>query len=202
MLTELIFGIQKAKIGIVQFDAMLTETHMNEAEVTDHPVELGSDVTDNVKMHPRSIELNGLISNTPIEFLASITAPSPLDMSPGPPMQSYDRTGDAYGELLRMMSYNAGIVPVSTTLESYDNMAITSCVIHRDAENGNVLNATLRLREIKKVSPAQYSLDLLAGAPVTAANRTATNAGNKAKQTANDAQSEEAQKSLLASMVL
>ncbi|MDD5034859.1 MAG: hypothetical protein PHE55_08890 [Methylococcaceae bacterium] len=203
MLTEMIFGIQKAQVGIVMFDATLNETHSDTAEVTEHPVEFGADVSDNIRMMPATLELEGIVSSTPIVFLASITAPSPLENKLQLyPTRSYDRPGDAYDELRRAMREDGGGITVSTTLRTYENMAITSLEANRDAENGNVLHVSISLREVKKVSPLQYGLDMSPAVPQNPAQKAADNAGNLAAQQAEDAQSDTAMQALLGSIGL
>lgn len=58
---------QHALIGDVWLDVSVRETHAITAEVSDHPVEDGAAVSDHVRPQPRSIEIEGLITNTPIE---------------------------------------------------------------------------------------------------------------------------------------
>jgi hypothetical protein len=78
-LLSLIFGEKaKARIGIVELDASLSETHSMSAEVTNHPVEEGSEISDHIRKQPDSIQISGVVSNTPLVYLASIQAPSPL----------------------------------------------------------------------------------------------------------------------------
>jgi hypothetical protein len=67
--------------GSIYFDAIISETHSNKSELTEHPVELGSDVTDNIRHDPESFTLEGIVSNTP-------TLPGP----PGP-VGSYPGAG-------------------------------------------------------------------------------------------------------------
>lgn len=47
------------------FDATLSETHEYSAEPTDHAVEQGSDITDNVVPSPIAFSMEGFVSNAP-----------------------------------------------------------------------------------------------------------------------------------------
>jgi len=144
-ITELIFGKPtRAKIGTVTMDCSVSETHLDEVEITDHPVEVGSDISDHIRKRPVSLELNGIVTNTPVVFLASLLAESPLDYDFAP---SFDRVNTAYEELRRIQS-DGDLVDVVTSLREYKNMAIQSLSVSRDAATGNVLNATISLREV------------------------------------------------------
>lgn len=142
---SLVFGEKrKGQIGLVQMDATLSEVHTSEAAVTEHPVEEGANISDHIRRLPEEVEINGVVSNTPIVFLASIAAESPIENDITPVT---DRAGLAYAELTRIQ--DAGeLVTVVTTLRDYENMALTSLVVNRDAQSGNVMNAQLSLREI------------------------------------------------------
>lgn len=48
------------------FDATMSETHDNVAEVTEHPVEDGSKIADHVRIQPFSFSCEVYITNTPI----------------------------------------------------------------------------------------------------------------------------------------
>lgn len=51
---------------IITFDVIENELHESVAEVTDHPVEEGLNVTDHVRPLPDRFSLTGYVSNTPI----------------------------------------------------------------------------------------------------------------------------------------
>jgi hypothetical protein len=181
-LTDLIFGPKtKAQVGTVQFDCSVSETHSKEAQITDHPVEEGSTISDHIRRQPESLELNGIVTNHPIIFLASIQAPSPLenDLSPTP-----DRAEVAYATLREIMD-KGELVTVVTSFWEYENMAITSMSVTRDAQNGNVLNCNLGLREIIIAKTETVA----APEPSKAAQKKAKDAGKKAKGAASAAQS-------------
>lgn len=55
------------QIGSIWIDVSISETYALSAEVSDHPVERGVDVTDNIRPTPRTIRIEGLVTNHPIE---------------------------------------------------------------------------------------------------------------------------------------
>lgn len=122
---------------LFQFDASITENFNKTAQVTDHPVEDGADVTDHIRRLPEEIEIRGWVSNDPILFLAS------LRIGPAP----RNRAEDAYEELRRIMD-EGQLVRVVTQLRNFENMALTSISVSRDKDTGRILDATIGLREI------------------------------------------------------
>lgn len=56
------------EIGDIWIDVSIHETHGVGAEVTDHPVESGSNIVDHIRPLPRTFSLEGLITNHPIEL--------------------------------------------------------------------------------------------------------------------------------------
>lgn len=144
-LTELLFNTRRSRIGlgassptatlaVVELDATISERHVRRNEITAHPVEVGVDITDHVRRLPASIEIQGIVSNTPIVFFASLTEPP-------------NRAEIADAQFLLMLEQGL-LLDVVTSLRSYSNMMLTSYEVDRDAENGNVLNARLALTEV------------------------------------------------------
>lgn len=172
-LTELIFPRQKAQIGIIQFDASVSETHTSASEVTDHPVEEGSTITDHIRKLPKTIEINGIVTNTPLVFLATFFAESPLTVDLNP---TDSRVESAYSELERIQE-EGEVVDVVTSFREYSNMAITNVSVTRDKSTGNVLDCTVSLREILFARALTLDLPI----PKNVANKAAKNKGKKPK---------------------
>lgn len=55
-------------IGTIWIDVSISETHSLTAEVSEHPVEDGSNISDNVRAQPRTVQLEGLVTNHPTEL--------------------------------------------------------------------------------------------------------------------------------------
>lgn len=148
-LLEVVFGEKrKLAIGLVQFDASLTETHTKRNTIPSHPVESGTNISDHIRQEPDEITLQGVVTDHPIVYLASETAPSPLD---GDLTAANDRADLAYAEMQRVMA-DGELVSIVTTLREYENMGITEMTVQRDSANGNVFNATIAAREVRIVT--------------------------------------------------
>ncbi len=138
----------------LEFDASVSETHAGNAEVTDHPVEDGSQITDHVRRAPEELQVNGIVTDDPIVVLRSIRGQPAF--AGGDPRE---RAKEAYF-LLKRWKDDGELLSVTTTLRPYfNNMVITALSVARDARTGRVLNANLTLREIvtattKRAQPA------------------------------------------------
>lgn len=67
-------------LGSVTFDAILSEEHERTAIVTEHSVEKGSNVVDNIRPMPDRISLEAFVSNAPITSADSQMLPLTLDL--------------------------------------------------------------------------------------------------------------------------
>jgi len=171
-LLEVVFGDKKKmKIGLVKFDASVSETHTKRNSVPQHPVEVGKNVSDHIRQEPDEITINGIVTDNPIIFLASIQAESPLT---GDLTAVNDRADLAYAELQRVMN-DGELVSIITTLREYQNMALTEMAIQRDAANGNQMNATISAREVRIVTTETTA----APEPANPANTPPVEAGKK-----------------------
>jgi hypothetical protein len=50
----------------IEFDLIVTENHTRSADITAHPTEKGSPVTDNVRAKPKAITVQAFVTDTPI----------------------------------------------------------------------------------------------------------------------------------------
>jgi len=122
---------------LFRFDASLNEGISRSAEVTKHPVEQGADITDHVRVLPRTITIQGWVSNNPIQFAASQrTGPAPRSI-----------VADAYQALEQIMDAKTP-VRVVTDLRNFDDMILANIDASRDKDTGQILDATITLEQI------------------------------------------------------
>lgn len=175
-LFSILFGKkQKVRIGVavsdeflpagaVELDASLNEGHSSTADVTQFPVEEGADITDHVRIKPETLSITGVVTNTPLIFLASLR-------------ESPTRAEEAYGKLRDILRAREP-VSVITSLRQYENMVLTSMKTSRDASTGSVVNVQLDFQEIIVASSESVAApEPTAGAPSSAG---AANAGSQA----------------------
>jgi hypothetical protein len=157
----------------VSFDAVVTEVHSMTAQVTSHPVEQGSNVSDHVYNEPRRITLDALVTNTPLAtpkthargaraevrsvdlsgsaargrtFNRSALAASGRSMSASLLQWDgeMDRPRDVYHDLVRAMTEKS-VFTVDTEIEQYKDMVITSMSTPRDAGSGKQTDNGVRV---------------------------------------------------------
>jgi len=143
-ITELLFGAPfLTKIGLVQFDATISEVLTDTCEATKHAIEDGSTLSDHVHIGNAVYELQGKITNTPVMYLASIRSKSPVDGFTVPGLKS--RVDDAYAALL---DQKGKLITIYTKLRTYKNATMLSIAVRRDARTGNILDASMRFEEL------------------------------------------------------
>ena len=132
-------------------DATIGEGHKREAEVTSHPVEVGSDVTDNIRPKPRSLSLSGIISTAPTTWPGRSTILNPDDLGEG---QLTPGSGPDVGRALaayRLLedAFEGGyLLTVQTGLDRYQNLAIKSVEFPKEPGTGRDLHFKLELEEV------------------------------------------------------
>jgi hypothetical protein len=62
---------QHVQIGTIWIDVSVREHHALDAEVTDHPVEQGADISDHIRVNPETLQIDGIVTNQPLELPGS-----------------------------------------------------------------------------------------------------------------------------------
>jgi hypothetical protein len=127
-------------------DLVVTEEHSLTSEITDHPVEKGSDISDNIRRKPRELTLtNAVVSDTPIGGIA--TDSSRVALRQDENGQDVLPSSDAYQRLVAI--WEAGnTVTVVTNLQKYDDMAIESITVPQDAKSAGGLIFTVHFKQV------------------------------------------------------
>jgi hypothetical protein len=118
-----------------EIDAEVSSDHSFENDVTDHPVEVGADVTDHSRPKPITVDITGVVSDTPLTNMQSartgVTLPS----------------DDA---LVRLIAIRDAREPVrvATKLRTYDNMMLVSLAITKDAQTGRALRFRASFKQV------------------------------------------------------
>ncbi len=127
---------------LLLFDATLKENHKSKNVITRQPVEKGVDITDHVRPEPDEIDLDAIITNTPI-------------IAPGEDHTA--AASSAYRTLLDLKN-RATFLSVSTSLRDYDNMIISSLSVDRDVKTGQVLAVKVSFQSVLVVSSQQVPI--------------------------------------------
>lgn len=137
-LATILFGAFKGPtIDGIQVDVSITEAHELTAEVTDHAVEVGSDISDHKRRMPATYDIEGYVSDTPanlIDFIALQT--------------SGDSAIDRYWDLVDLFESNV-VFEVVTGMRVYESMVFTSFRVDRDASTGSGLRFQARMKQVR-----------------------------------------------------
>lgn len=159
-----------------EIDAAINETHTLRAQVTDHPVEEGSDVTDNVRLLSRTFSVQGVVSDSPLEPLATMRNSTTLPSE------------DALARLTQIWQ-DRQPVTVESHLGVLTDMVLDSLTIPVNAQTGRALRFTGTFKQVRIVRNIRTSL---AVAVPIAANK--QNLGSKPSNKPEDAATEKSNK--------
>jgi hypothetical protein len=163
--------------SVIEFDASLAETHTRSAEVSQNEIEDGSNVSDNVRLKPRKLQIKGLISDAPIGLLGSAVG---LGVASASQLASKAASNKALGTILGTAAGTAvgsvaGIITgsprdpkkvwraldeiyearepftVVTALQRYENMVITELSAPRSSTVGKGLEFDVTLEQVRIV---------------------------------------------------
>ncbi len=127
---------------LLTLDASLNETHAQDAEATDHPVEQGANITDHIRPKPRMVTIEGMMTNTPL-LTARLANGSFFPDQPG----AAEAAHQFFDQRL-----NAGQLHIiRTKLDTYENMMLVSKNEPRNAQIGDSLQFTLIFKQIRIV---------------------------------------------------
>ncbi len=144
MVLSLIFGKQKYAqsainfpidgpqrgANIVTFDTMVSEEHVYSSRVTYFPVENGTIVSDHIINQPETVNLSGLVSDTPLNIFAT-----------------FNRSVAVFNTLVQLHQRRE-VFDVVTGIKVYRNMAITSLDVPRTIRTGQTLTFNISLQKI------------------------------------------------------
>lgn len=135
MVLSLIYGkffgkYEQMQVGTITFDNTISENYFYNSRVTSYPVERGTVVSDHIINLPDRIVLSGLITDTPLNILAT-----------------FNRSISAFN-LLVALHEKREVVSVQTGLKSYENMAIVSLEVPRTVKTGQTLTFNIELQRI------------------------------------------------------
>lgn len=146
-------GSQLASIGedggdAIALDASVREVHNVAGHITEHPVESGVDIVDHYRVLPRRLEIEGVISNTPIK--SSFPGEALINSVVGLIEGDTDPVSNAWSELQRFFD-EAVVVTITTSLKVYGSMVLTDLSVTRTAGQGQSLHFNASAQEVRFV---------------------------------------------------
>lgn len=121
-------------------DVTLNEEYTFDSDVTDFPVESGSSIVDNIRPKPIVVRIEGIVSNTPIGNVAQARQNAGNGGNGATPPSD-----QAYDVLLKIRDAREPVT-ITTSLRTYENMALQSLSMPRATGRGDELrfNATFK----------------------------------------------------------
>jgi hypothetical protein len=145
----------------VEIDASPTQGFEKTAEVTDHAVERGSNISDHARPGNGTVTLEGFVSNTPI------TVPKTQMDGVGGSFRSVELQGGGNATVLQFdgpfdrvrrvkekideLINTSTIVEIHTGLEVLTDYLVTRFKVDRNAETGNALPFVLEAKRVRIV---------------------------------------------------
>lgn len=152
---SLFFGDHKKhRLGLIEIDAVIKESHELKAQLTEHPAESGESFCDHVINLPTTIQLEGIISNTPMTFIG-ITAFRFFANSLS--SQSNNLAEQAFKELEEIFAKRKPI-SIVTSLKDYDNMILESLSVERGGGSSESLHFRACAKQIRVAQQATIEI--------------------------------------------
>lgn len=140
-------GTSDANRTVFVFDALTNKEVEWNNDITKHPVESGSDITDNVVNKNDTISVVGYISNTPVEgMIDSISQNREVEEAGNRVQQAYD--------LFKELRQSKRPFTIVTELDTYPNCLISSLAFPEEGGKSNldVLEVKMELEQVRIVS--------------------------------------------------
>ncbi|PQQ35052.1 hypothetical protein C6H69_02235 [Photorhabdus luminescens] len=155
---SVMFSQQKRKIGVIVPSVVISETHTDVSNITDHPVQQGVTFSDHAYDSPSEVRMDlGFAGGC--SLLDIIDTTKVFDISTGLSLGTSPR--DIYQQLLDLRASHKPF-DVVTGKRLYKNMLIKDISVTTDKTSENVLSVVLNLREIvivetspNKAAPAE-----------------------------------------------
>ena len=148
MAFENLFIRSQKTIGGIQLDAVLSESHNNSVSISNNPVELGANITDNAIIDPKRITMVVEVSDTPlsgaafgaiVDLITGLFGSSTTD--------NLTRSNTAYNAMVQLMEAREPI-EVQTKLVNYTDMLITNINATQDKDTSRIARMVIALEEI------------------------------------------------------
>ena len=133
---SLLFTDARSIGGIIP-DVVIRERHQDDLEATEHPVEMGSPITDHAFMRPVSVTIEAGWSNSGLPSLSGLLSG---DIGEGRVRQIYDQ--------MQALQSSLTLLTIVTGKRLYTNMVITSLDVTTDAASEYTLMLTANCRQI------------------------------------------------------
>ena len=152
----LFFPKEGYKVGSVELDLILDEDHSKSAQVTENPLQDGRAISDGIFLELQDGSLTGLVTNHSVKRAEERAKQLELQdsetlMAEAENYQLENRAKQAWVDLKAVMDAKQPVTIV-TSLEVYDDVAITNISTERNGDSGDALEIKVSFRQILTVS--------------------------------------------------
>lgn len=150
------------KVGSVELDLILDEEHSKSAQVTENPLQDGRAISDGIFLELQEGSLTGLVTNHSVKLAEERAKQLDLQdsetlMAEAENYQLENRAKQAWVDLKAVMDAKQPVTIV-TSLEVYDNVAITNISTERNGDSGDALEIKVSFRQILTVSLMEHEV--------------------------------------------
>ena len=150
------------KVGSVELDLILDEDHSKSAQVTENPLQDGRAISDGIFLELQEGSLTGLVTNHSVKIAEERAKQLELQdsetlMAEAKNYQLENRARQAWIDLKAVMDAKQPVTIV-TSLEVYDNVAITNISTERNGDSGDALEIKVSFRQILTVSLMEHEV--------------------------------------------
>ena len=150
------------KVGSVELDLILDEEHSKSAQVTENPLQDGRAISDGIFLELQEGSLTGLVTNHSVKLAEERAKQLDLQdsetlMAEAENYQLENRAKQAWIDLKAVMDAKQPVTIV-TSLEVYDNVAITNISTERNGDSGDALEIKVSFRQILTVSLMEHEV--------------------------------------------
>ena len=150
------------KVGSVKLDLILDENHSKSAQVTENPLQDGRAISDGIFLELQEGSLTGLVTNHSVKIAEERAKQLELQdsetlMAEAENYQLENRAKQAWVDLKAVMDAKQPVTIV-TSLEVYDNVAITNISTERNGDSGDALEIKVSFRQILTVSLMEHEV--------------------------------------------
>jgi len=150
------------KVGSVELDLILDEEHSKSAQVTENPLQDGRAISDGIFLELQEGSLTGLVTNHSVKLAEERAKQLDLQdsetlMAEAENYQLENRAKQAWLDLKAVMDAKQPVTIV-TSLEVYDNVAITNISTERNGDSGDALEIKVSFSQILTVSLMEHEV--------------------------------------------
>ncbi len=155
--TTLIYRPILSQIETIVLDASINEQHNGTNDITEHPVEVGSNITDHIRPKQDTLSIEAMITNTPMNpsqqrrVVTSRGVKLDTTSVGDIPRGAVGFAEQGYNDL-RALKEACQLITVVTSLRTYHDMAIESLGVPRSASSGDALIFSMNFRQVRFVT--------------------------------------------------